>query len=124
MSQQFAPPAVLEVAEKDIPLREDIRLLGQVLEDIVRLQEGERIFALIERIRQTSIQFRKSDDPAVGNELAAALDGLSSEQTIQVIRAFGYFSHLANIAEDQHHIRRNRVHAMAASAPMSDPRFS
>jgi phosphoenolpyruvate carboxylase len=117
LSQQFAPAPVLEVAEKDIPLRDDIRLLGQVLGDIVRSQEGEKIFALIERIRQTSIQFRKSDDPAVGNELAAALDGLSPEQTIQVIRAFGYFSHLANIAEDQHHIRRNRVHAMAASAP-------
>jgi phosphoenolpyruvate carboxylase len=108
---------VLEVAEKDVPLRDDIRLLGQVLGDIVRSQEGEKIFALIERIRQTSIQFRKSDDPAVSNELAAALNGLSPEQTIQVIRAFGYFSHLANIAEDQHHIRRNRVHAMAASAP-------
>ncbi len=117
MSQQFAPAPALEAAEKDLPLRDDIRLLGQILGDVVRLQEGEKTFALVERIRQTSIQFRRADDPAARTELAAALDGLSPEQTIQVIRAFGYFSHLANIAEDQHHIRRNRIHAMAASAP-------
>jgi phosphoenolpyruvate carboxylase len=34
-----------------------------------------------------------------------------------VVRAFSYFSHLANIAEDQHHIRRSRVHRIAGSAP-------
>ena len=33
------------------------------------------------------------------------------------MRAFSYFSHLANIAEDQHHIRRNRAHVIAGSAP-------
>ena len=117
MSQQFAPAPALEAAEKDLPLRDDIRLLGQILGDVVRLQEGEKTFALVERIRQTSIQFRKSDDEAARAELASALDGLTPEQTIQVIRAFAYFSHLPNIAEDQPHIRRNRVHAMAASAP-------
>ena len=36
---------------------------------------------------------------------------------IQIIRAFSYFSHLANIAEDQHHIRRTRAHEIAGSAP-------
>ncbi|MGE5467829.1 MAG: phosphoenolpyruvate carboxylase, partial [Ignavibacteria bacterium] len=32
-----------------------------------------------------------------------------------IVRAFSYFSHLANIAEDQHHIRRSRAHAIAGS---------
>jgi phosphoenolpyruvate carboxylase len=32
-----------------------------------------------------------------------------------VVRAFSYFSHLANIAEDQHHIRRRRAHLLAGS---------
>jgi phosphoenolpyruvate carboxylase len=36
---------------------------------------------------------------------------------IPIIRAFSYFSHLANTAEDQHHIRRARLHAIAGSAP-------
>jgi len=34
-----------------------------------------------------------------------------------VSRAFSYFSHLANIAEDQHHLRRSRAHARAGSEP-------
>ena len=42
---------------------------------------------------------------------------LSRAPTIQIIRAFSYFSHLANIAEDQHHIRRTRAHAIAGSTP-------
>ena len=33
------------------------------------------------------------------------------------MRAFSYFSHLANIAEDQHHIRRRRAHLLAGSKP-------
>jgi phosphoenolpyruvate carboxylase len=45
------------------------------------------------------------------------LNSLSRDQSIQIIRAFSYFSHLANIAEDQHHIRRIRAHALAASTP-------
>jgi phosphoenolpyruvate carboxylase len=43
--------------------------------------------------------------------------GLPREDTNMVVRAFSYFSHLANIAEDQHHIRRTRAHARAGAAP-------
>jgi phosphoenolpyruvate carboxylase len=103
--------------DKDLPLKEDIRLLGRILGDTVRAQEGEAVFDLIERIRQTSIRFRRDDDIAARRELEAMLDSLSREQTNQVVRAFSYFSHLANIAEDQHHIRRSREHAIAGSAP-------
>ncbi len=103
--------------DKDAPLREDIRLLGRVLGDTVRDQQGEAVFELIERIRQTSVRFRRDDDRAARGELETILDALSREQTIQVVRAFSYFSHLANIAEDQHHIRRTRAHLLAGSPP-------
>ncbi len=106
-----------EVVDKDLPLRDDIRLLGRILGDTVRAQEGETAFAIVERIRQTSIRFRRDEDEVARRELEATLNGLSRDQTIQIIRAFSYFSHLANIAEDQHHIRRTRAHALAASAP-------
>ncbi|MCX9154589.1 phosphoenolpyruvate carboxylase [Niveibacterium sp. 24ML] len=104
-------------AAKDLPLKEDIRLLGRILGDTVRAQEGEAAFDLIERVRQTSIRFRRDDDIAARRELEAMLDSLSRDQTIHVVRAFSYFSHLSNIAEDQHHIRRSRAHAIAGSAP-------
>jgi phosphoenolpyruvate carboxylase len=103
--------------DKDQPLRDDIRLVGRILGDTVREQEGEAVFAFVERIRQTSIRFRRDEDQAARRELESILDGLSPDHTILISRAFSYFSHLANIAEDQHHIRRTRAHALAASAP-------
>lgn len=102
---------------KDQPLRDDIRLLGRILGDTVREQEGEAVFDLVERVRQTSIRFHRDDEEAAREELGALLDGLSPDRAVDIIRAFSYFSHLANIAEDEHHIRRNRAHAIAGSAP-------
>jgi phosphoenolpyruvate carboxylase len=103
--------------EKDRPLRDDIRLLGRILGDTVAEQQGEAAFAVVERIRQSSVRFYRQEDQSAGHELEATLDALSRDQTTQVIRAFSYFSHLANIAEDQHHIRRTRAHALADSIP-------
>src|SRR5713226_262025 len=104
-------------ADKDRPLREDTRLLGRILGDTVRQQQGERVFDIIERIRQTSIRFRRDEDEAARRELGLIMDGLSRAEASRIIRAFGYFSHLANIAEDQRRIRRTRAHAMAHSPP-------
>jgi phosphoenolpyruvate carboxylase len=103
--------------DKDEPLRDDIRLLGRLLGDTVREQEGEGVFDLVESIRQTSIRFHRDADVDARHDLEQILDGLSPAQTVQIIRAFSYFSHLANIAEDEHHIRRTRVHRLAGSEP-------
>ncbi len=103
--------------DKDTPLREDIRLLGRLLGDTVRDHEGEAVFDLIERVRQCSVRFRRDDDLAARRELEATLDALSRDETIHVVRAFSYFSHLANLAEDQHHTRRSRTHLIAGSPP-------
>ena len=106
-----------EPDDKDKPLRDDIRLLGRILGDTVREQEGEETFGLVELIRQASIRFHRHNEPGARRELEATLDSLSADQTLAIVRAFSYFSHLANIAEDQHHIRRNRAHVAAGSAP-------
>ena len=104
-------------ADKDRPLREDIRLLGRILGDTVREQEGEEVFELVEQIRKASIRFHRDNEVGARRELEATLDSLNADQTLAIVRAYSYFSHLANIAEDQHHIRRNRAHAIAGSAP-------
>jgi phosphoenolpyruvate carboxylase len=111
------PPPAEDEADKDVPLRDDIRLLGRILGDTVREQEGEEVFELVEQIRRASIRFHRDNEVAARRELEATLDSLSSDQTLAIVRAYSYFSHLANIAEDQHHIRRNRAHAIAGSAP-------
>ncbi|HEX5464896.1 MAG TPA: phosphoenolpyruvate carboxylase [Burkholderiales bacterium] len=106
-------------AEKDAPLREDIRLLGRLLGDTLREQEGDETFDLVERIRRTAIAFRREQLPEVGAELGAALAALEPDAVMSVVRAFAYFSQLSNIAEDQHHNRRRRVHALVGSPPQA-----
>ncbi len=104
-------------ADKDAPLKEDIRLLGRLLGDVLRDQEGDAVFEVVETIRQTAVRFRREDDAEAGRELTALLSRLTRDQTISVVRAFSYFSHLANIAEDQHHIRRRRAHLLRGAEP-------
>jgi len=113
-TQYTAAPAG---ADKDEPLKEDIRLLGRLLGDVVRAQEGEEVFNVVETVRQTAVRFRRWDDPQAGAELTTLLHKLSREQANSVVRAFSYFSHLANIAEDQHHIRRRRAHMLRGAQP-------
>jgi phosphoenolpyruvate carboxylase len=100
---------------QDQPLRQDIRLLGRILGDTVRQQRGEAAFETVERIRRISIQFRRDHDDKAQAELETTLNSLSHEMTIEVVRAFTYFSHLANIAEDQHNIRTARVKSKLSS---------
>ncbi len=95
--------------EEDARLRNDIRLLGRILGDTVRDQEGADVFDLVERIRQTSIRFHRDEDKLARRELEAILDSMSISETVRIVRAFSYFSHLANIAEDQNNIRQMRA---------------
>ncbi len=103
--------------EEDARLRNDIRLLGRILGDTVRDQEGADVFDLVERIRQTSIRFHRDDDEPARRELELILDSMSTSQTVRIVRAFSYFSHLANIAEDQNNIRQMRARSNAGGMP-------
>src|SRR6195256_5331104 len=103
--------------EADARLREDIRLLGRILGDTVRDQEGADVFDLVERIRQTSIRFHRDEDRPARRELEIILDSMSISETVRIVRAFSYFSHLANIAEDQNNIRQMRARSTAGGPP-------
>ena len=102
---------------KDEPLRNDIRHLGRILGDTVREQEGEAVFEVIERVRQTAVRSARDGDLSARAELPALLDPLSRDTTQAVVRAFSYFLQLTNIAEDEHHIRRRRAYDLAGSPP-------
>ncbi|MES2933463.1 MAG: phosphoenolpyruvate carboxylase [Pseudomonadota bacterium] len=116
-SKAAAQASTAPVVDKDAPLKEDIRLLGRLLGDVLRDQEGDDVFEVVENVRQTAVRFRRESDAQSGTDLNKLLKKLTRDQTISVVRAFSYFSHLANIAEDQHHIRRRRAHLLAGSAP-------
>src|SRR5688500_5383147 len=99
--------------DNERPLVEDIRLLGRILGDAIREQEGVETFELVERIRKLSVAFRRDADHEADRALKSLLKSLSGDEAVRVIRAFTYFSHLANLAEDRHHIRRREVHERA-----------
>ena len=91
MSKDRSALASLDDDEKDAPLRDDIRLLGRILGDTVRQQEGADVYAIVERIRQASIRFHRDNEIGARRELAATLDSLDAEQTFAIVRAFSYF---------------------------------
>ncbi|MFZ1547927.1 MAG: phosphoenolpyruvate carboxylase [Candidatus Nitrotoga sp.] len=111
----LATPA--DICLKDTPLREDIRLLGRILGDTLREQEGDKTFDLVENVRRCAVHFRKTQDESDRDQLEQILDALSPQDTVSVVRAFSYFSQLANITEDLHHNRRRRAHLIAISPP-------
>ena len=91
----------------ELPLIDDIRLLGKILGDIIREQEGESVYGLVEQIRKLSVAFHRDANQKANHELSKLLKGLTSDSAVKVLRAFTYFSHLANLAEDRHTIRRH-----------------
>ncbi|MCF6386007.1 phosphoenolpyruvate carboxylase [Mycobacterium sp. MBM] len=97
------------------PMREDIRLLGAILGDTVRDQNGDAVFDLVERARVESFRVRRSEIDRA--ELAGLFRDIDVHQAIPVIRAFTHFALLANVAEDIHRERRRAVHEAAGEPP-------
>ncbi len=97
-------------APDEAALLDDIRFLGRILGDVIREQEGREAFELVERIRQLSVAYRHKRDAAAGKAFDRLLKGLTVDQTVSVVRAFSYFSHLANIAEDRQNLRVREAH--------------
>lgn len=97
------------------PMREDIRLLGAILGDTIREQNGEAVFDLVERARVESFRVRRSEIDRA--ELAGLFRDIDVHRAIPVIRAFTHFALLANVAEDIHRERRRAVHEAAGEPP-------
>jgi phosphoenolpyruvate carboxylase len=87
-------------ADEDAELREDIRFLGRLLGDTIREQAGADVFDLVEAIRRTAIHYRKEHDPPSLKKLERTIGRLGQAHATLVVRAFSYFHHLANAAED------------------------
>ncbi len=110
----------LPASEKESPLRDDIRLLGQLLGNTIREQRGEQTFQSVEGIRQASVAYHRASGAermARAGTLSDSLERLSIQDVLDVVRAFSYFSQLTNIAEDVHQNRRRRAYVSANAAP-------
>ena len=71
--------------DKDQPLIDDIRLLGRLLGDTVREQEGAAVFDIVERVRQTAVRFARDGAPAVRAELAALLEAHGHHRLVALL---------------------------------------
>jgi phosphoenolpyruvate carboxylase len=93
------------VSDSAAPLRRDVRLLGAVLGRVLVEQEGPRLLEVVEEIRKAARQARREGAAArVEVELRDDEQGL-------VLRAFGLYFQLANLAEQHHRLRRRREDA-------------
>ena len=109
--------ADLHQSLQEAPEKEDIRMLGRMLGDVIREQEGEEIFNLVEKIRRTAVSFRRNPNLYSADTLNNLLKNLSRNHAISVVRAFSYFSHLANIAVDKHANLAYRAARIAGEPP-------
>jgi phosphoenolpyruvate carboxylase len=101
-------------------LREETRYLGRVLGQVLRDQTGVEGYERIERIRQEAVGFRRAggaEAQAVRIRLEAQLNALTRDQTLDVVRAFSYFLHLLNVAEDRQINRAVQERERLGAAP-------
>jgi len=90
-------------------LRENVRLLGEILGDCIREKPGPEWFERVEEVRQAAKSDRMQESGS-GQRLGELLSSLTDDQLVPVTRAFNQFLNLANLAEQYHGIRRHRDH--------------
>ena len=90
-------------------LRENVRLLGELLGQSIRQYPGQACFDLIEEIRAAAKSDRRQESGS-GQRLIQLLSQLQDDQLLPVTRAFNQFLNLANLAEQYHGVRRKRGH--------------
>jgi len=93
--------------DKDQSLRDDVRILGALVGDLIREQGGDKLFDFVETARLRSIR-RRENNELEGEELASLVDGLEPDEALQVIRSFSTYFQMVNTAEKVHRIRRRR----------------
>jgi phosphoenolpyruvate carboxylase len=103
----------MSVAESSVDphraLRDDVRLLGELLGETLRRQEGQPLFERVERVRALAKRTRVSS--ADGFEaLAGELRAMPVESALPIARSFAHFLNLANVAEQHHRVRRRRAY--------------
>src|SRR5581483_8729562 len=116
--------------ERDAPLRQDIRTLGDALGRAIQRYGGQVAFATVERLRGNCKRLRDCAErlpqasPEEALQLHAEIDTLDREivqivegcdlgTAIDVIRAFTIYFHLVNTAEQYHRIRRRRLYEIS-----------
>ncbi|HLR12511.1 MAG TPA: phosphoenolpyruvate carboxylase [Burkholderiaceae bacterium] len=97
--------------------QQDIRMLGSMLGDIMRECEGESIYTVVEDLRRAAVSLRRGGDPSEQETVERLVASLEDDRVNAVARAFTYFLHLSNLAEDRDQNRRKRAHEFNQDQP-------
>jgi phosphoenolpyruvate carboxylase len=102
---QASVPVARERARLEMPelLRRDVRLLGELLGQILREYGGEELLADVEALRHAVIAARTGAGPS--SDVVALVRSWSLDRAEEVARAFTVYFHLANLAEEHHRVR-------------------
>ena len=98
--------------KQDEPLRKNIRLLGNLLDQVIEEQEGRRLFELEEQIRLTSKQLRQRFDPSNQLTMRQLIEALNPSDMAKIVRAFAAYFQLTNTAEQHYRIQRQRKYLL------------
>ena len=99
--------------EKDQSLRDDVRTLGAMVGDLIREQNGDELFELVESCRLRAIRRREGNEKD-GEELSQLVENLDIDIALQLIRGFSTYFQMVNTAEKVHRIRRRRDYLRGA----------
>jgi phosphoenolpyruvate carboxylase len=99
----------------DDPLHRDVKMLGIILGQTLTEQEGEAFFNLEESLRKHCKELRASEtvSDAMRNELLTEIQTLQSDEAYNLLRAFGTYFHLANVADQFHQVRLDRLRLLS-----------
>ena len=101
---------------KDAGLRNDVRLLGTLVGEVLEEQGGETLFHQVESARVAAIQRRESEHDA-DTDLSQLVSALDTTQAGELVRAFSTYFQVVNLAEKIHRIRRSRDYLRSGSGP-------
>ncbi len=102
---------------KDTPLHRDIRELGAILGRVLIEQEGREFFDLEEQLRSLTKSLRSNFSEEAKEEIERLIQSLDTARAARIVRAFLFYSHLSNTADEIHRIRRQRAHAITDGTP-------
>ncbi len=106
----------VEFAAKDLPLKEDVGLLGRLIGDVLADQLGRDFLAFTEQVRQRAIVRREQGEGRL-DDLDELLDGLDQQRASDLVRAFSSYFQVVNLAEQVHRIRRRRDYQRQGASP-------
>ncbi|GEO24247.1 phosphoenolpyruvate carboxylase [Alicyclobacillus acidoterrestris] len=96
--------------QPDAPLHRDIRILGDLLGEVIVEQCGQSVFDHVENIRQAAKAFRGHPCAETRSALQQAVENVPGALRSDTIHAFSVYFQLVNLAEQNHRLRRRRAY--------------